>query len=228
MGEAPVKVTLLIGEKQRRLELDLVRQIHEHADKVTLVEVGASGRNALDLVLAWHLGATVERHPNDAFFVISRDKDYDPLIRHLHSRGLEVARVESFSALPFIARTAPAARTPSPRRGAGAPANSSPTPVPRRADRVAPAPVEPPAETSSAPAESDPRLAKLIRRLEHGKDRPVRRKTLLSHINGFFANQLSQPELEAIAATLQDRGIIRIGNDGRVAYPTHPVPTESL
>src|SRR4051812_27262518 len=56
----PVDVTLLIGEKQRRLDLDLVRQIHEHATQVSLVEVGASGRNALDLVLAWHLGHAAE------------------------------------------------------------------------------------------------------------------------------------------------------------------------
>src|SRR3954468_21509405 len=102
IGDKQAEVTLLIGEKQRRLELALVRQIHEHAAKVTLIEVGAAGRNALDLVLAWHLGKTAERYPDDPYFVVSKDKDFDPLIPHLRTLGLRVERIDAFAALPFL------------------------------------------------------------------------------------------------------------------------------
>eukprot|EP01031_Cornospumella_fuschlensis_P013228 gene13228-biopygen11165 len=47
------RVTLLIGKNQKKLDLDLVRQIHRLAPQVDLVEVGASGHNALDLTLAF-------------------------------------------------------------------------------------------------------------------------------------------------------------------------------
>ncbi|MES1168419.1 MAG: hypothetical protein ABUL61_04545, partial [Oleiharenicola lentus] len=44
----PVHVTFLIGKKQTWLDLTLVKQIHRLATQVELVEVGASGHNALD------------------------------------------------------------------------------------------------------------------------------------------------------------------------------------
>lgn len=194
-------VTLLIGEKQRRLELEFVRQIHAHAAQVSLVEVGTSGRNALDMVLACYLGSAVERSPKDTFFVVSKDKDFDPLLKHLRARGLEASRVDSFAALPFAA--APVTEAPKRRRTKTA---------------VQSKPVEPPRELE-LPLD-DPRLPKVITCIQR-KDvaRPVRRKTLLSHINSLFGNQLSAPALEGMVSSLQDRGIISIDANGRVTYP---------
>jgi hypothetical protein len=176
IADQPVHVTLLIGEKQKRLDLALVRQIHRHASRVTLIEVGGSGRNALDLVLACHLGKAVVTHPRGIFHIISKDKDFNPLIAHLRADEVNVARHDAFAALPFL--------------------------------RAAPETVEP-----------DERLAKLIDRLRHKTaSRPVRRKTLLSHIHAFYANRLSQEEVEAVIATLQQQGIITIDDKGRVSY----------
>jgi hypothetical protein len=70
------------------------------------------------------------------------------------------------------------------------------------------------------PASDDERLAKLIDRLQHKTTaRPSRRKTLLSHINGFYGNRLAEPELSAIVETLEQRGIVRLDTEGRVDYP---------
>ncbi len=99
----PVHVTLLIGEKQKRLDLALVRQIHQHASQVTLIEVGASGRNALDLVLACHLGKAVAQHAGAEFHIISKDKDFDPLITHLRAEKMHVSRHNAFADLPLVA-----------------------------------------------------------------------------------------------------------------------------
>jgi hypothetical protein len=46
----------------------------------------------------------------------------------------------------------------------------------------------------------------------------VRRKTLLSYINGFYANQLSTAELDALVETLARQGIIKVDARGRVDY----------
>jgi hypothetical protein len=207
IGDKPAEVILLIGEKQRRLELGLVRQIHEHAAKVTLVEVGASGRNALDLVLAWHLGKTAERHPDDTYFVVSKDKDFDPLLTHLRARGLHVQRVDSFTALPFLESAAKPRRAPATR-----PSETTRTRT-RRAPRAALA-------AAAVPEVADDRFAKLVDRLQHKtKARPVRWKRLLSHINGFYRNQLDESALNTIAATLERRNVIAVDPNGRVSYP---------
>lgn len=194
----PVAVTLLIGEKQTRLPLDLVEQIHRHAAKVTLVKVGASGRNALDLVLAWHLGRTAERHPTEAFFVVSRDQDFDPLLRHLAAQGISAARAESFPALPFL--------TPRPAR-------KQPTRRAPAKERVAPAP--PPPATPP-----DARLEKFAAQLQRStKARPARRKTLLTHLNASYDKTLSEPEQARLVSILEERGIVAIDAAGRVTYP---------
>lgn len=101
----PVKVTLLIGKNQTRLDLALVRQIHRLADRVELIEVGASGHNALDLTLAYHLGQEACQSPKAKFHIVSKDTDFDPLIAHLKAAAIDVARHRSFDALPFLAPT---------------------------------------------------------------------------------------------------------------------------
>jgi len=203
-----VEVTLLIGEKQRRLELGLVRQIHEHAAKVILIEVGASGRNALDLVLSWHLGRSAVLHPADPFFLISKDKDFDPLITHLRAQGLSVERLGAFSALPFLSTRRLTRKTQAERSPVLAPV----------ADATSKS-VQTSVGATASVAVVDERLKKIIDRLQHKtKARPVRRKTLLSHLNGFYGNQLSEPELEAIVAALQQRGVVAIDPRGRVEY----------
>lgn len=109
-AEAAVKVVLLIGEKQKKLELGLVRQIHQHAARVQLIEVGAAGRNALDLTLAYHLGQTAAQHPEAKYHIVSKDKDFDPLIAHLRADRRQIFRYDEFSALPFL--TTPASAAP--------------------------------------------------------------------------------------------------------------------
>ncbi len=112
----PVKVTLLIGKQQKKLDLALVQQIHRLAAQVDLVEVGASGRNALDLTLACYLGRAVQATAGAQFHIVSKDKDFDPLIAHLKAAGLKVARHPSIASVPFAGTTA----------GKGAPAKNTP------------------------------------------------------------------------------------------------------
>lgn len=97
-----VHVTLLIGLNQKKLDLALVRQIHRLAAQVELVEVGASGRNALDLTLACYLGQAVQRTPAAQFCIVSKDKDFEPMIGHLQGQDVKVDRYDSFAALPFL------------------------------------------------------------------------------------------------------------------------------
>lgn len=102
VAEKPVHVTLLIGKNQKKIDLALVRQIHRLASQVELIEVGVTGRNALDLTLALYLGQALQNHPAARFCIVSKDKDFDGMIAHLKERKTPVTRHESFAALPFF------------------------------------------------------------------------------------------------------------------------------
>lgn len=103
----PVRVTILIGEKQKRLETALVEQLLQHAANVNLVRLGSSGRNALDFTLAYYVGRAVAADSSALVYIISRDKGFDPLIEHLNLNRIKAARYESFEALPFLMTPAP-------------------------------------------------------------------------------------------------------------------------
>ncbi|MBC7368188.1 MAG: NYN domain-containing protein [Undibacterium sp.] len=96
------KATLLIGKNQKKFDVILVRQIHRLAAQVELVEVGASGRNALDLTLAFYLGQAAQKQPHAGFCIVSKDKDFDPMIGHLQGQGINITRHDGFAALPFL------------------------------------------------------------------------------------------------------------------------------
>jgi len=136
----PVHVSLLIGKHQTRLDLSLVQEIQRMPGQVELVEVGSSGRNALDITLASHLGRALERAPGADFGIISKDKDFDAMIAHWQARGVTIVRESSFAALTFLQRPKPAktgkTRPPFPLSGpkAAPPAKSPPKP---KADKFA-------------------------------------------------------------------------------------------
>lgn len=95
-------IMLLLGKHQKKLDIALVHQIHRLANQVDLVEVGASGHNALDLTLAYYLGQAVQRDSRAEFFIVSKDNDFDPMIGHLLARQIRIARCASFALLPFL------------------------------------------------------------------------------------------------------------------------------
>jgi len=195
----PVHVTLMIGKNQTKIDFVLVEQIRRLADQVELVKLDASGRNALDLTLAHYLGRAVERRPDAQFCIVSKDKDFDPMIGHLVGKGLKISRSESFGTLPFL---------PKPRKSGGA--KTVTTNSAKSVPTVKPAPKE---------DVSDVRLEKLVTRLTNGVgSRPKKKSGLLAHINTAFGNKLSLPELTNKLDELLTRGILSIDEAGRVTY----------
>ena len=109
LGDKPVVVTLLLGRMQKRLEVGLVQQLLQRPSGVRLIEMGASGKNALDLALAYHLGKAAAAEPSGCFHIISRDRDYDPLIAHLKEAGVKIWRHDTFSIQAILPAEEPAA-----------------------------------------------------------------------------------------------------------------------
>jgi hypothetical protein len=195
IGALPVVVMLFIGKNQTKVDTALFEQAHRHAAKVKLIPVGASGRNALDLVLAHYLGRAVVDSPNAELHIVSKDKDFDPLITHLRSKGVKVSRSDAFAALPFLP-------------------NQKPTGLPRK-----PAPARKKSAPVAAATTHDDKLERLIARLENNRGpRPKRKKRLLSHVSTAYGNKLTEVEVAEIVDRLIARGVLKIDGADRVTY----------
>jgi hypothetical protein len=92
-----VKVFLIVGSRQKSLPIALTKQIHKYHDQVQLVESESPGKNALDLVLAYHVGFQAKTDAEGCFHVLAKDKDYDALIKHLRALGVRATRDEAFA-----------------------------------------------------------------------------------------------------------------------------------
>jgi hypothetical protein len=96
------RVTFVLGERHKNLPVAFVKGLLKHAGQVALVETGRSGKNALDLVLAQHIGEARNSDPEGYFHIISKDKDFDALIGHLRANGVLAARHASFRDVPVL------------------------------------------------------------------------------------------------------------------------------
>lgn len=102
IANKPVKVWLILGERHKSLPLKLVKLIQKFPQQVRLVETGLNGKNALDFVLAYEIGVESEKDRTGYFHVLSQDKGFDALIRHLKGKDVLAARHIAFSEIPLL------------------------------------------------------------------------------------------------------------------------------
>jgi PIN domain len=193
----PVQIILVIGRKQTKVPWELVKKLMEHSSQVRVVETEAGGKNALDFVLAYEAGVQSAADPEGAFHILSRDQGFDALVLHLRHRHRKAARHIDFSKIPVLA--GPETQDPLPAK--------PPLPAAKKQSKAA------------AIASLSERVTLMAERFARNQaNRPKRRKTLLSHINGYFAKELTEAELEAILDGLVAAGVITFTSDGAVQY----------
>jgi len=105
IANRPVRVTVVLGEQHKRLPVDLVKKLLRHAGQIELIETGRAGKNALDFVLAQHIGAVRTADPHGYFHIVSKDKGFDALIGYLKDNGTLARRHASFSKIPVLMNT---------------------------------------------------------------------------------------------------------------------------
>jgi len=98
----PFKVLVFIGSNQTRLPRHIVVAMQILGDQARYVEIEGSGPNALDFHIAYYIGELAAKEPQAHFHVISRDKGFDPLIRHLKSRKIRVHREIDVAEIPEL------------------------------------------------------------------------------------------------------------------------------
>jgi hypothetical protein len=94
-----VKVSIIVGEDQTKVPIDLVQKTQPFGNAVEWIRVNGKGQNALDFFIAFFLGKDVAADREKTFIIYSKDTGYDPLINHLKQSGIKAKRIVSFQEL---------------------------------------------------------------------------------------------------------------------------------
>jgi hypothetical protein len=191
LTDQSVHVSLLIGKNQTKLAIGLVKDLLRLGAQAELIEVGASGHNALDLTLAFYLGQAVQQFPGAHFWIVSKDKDFEPMIGHLNHRRppVLVARCGEFDQQPFL----------------------QPRPKPRATAKAA---------SPATPAAPD-RRTKVIARLKNPtlKNRPITLAGLHAYVKTSLGSEATANDIEEVVTGLMKSGTIAVDVANKVTYP---------
>jgi hypothetical protein len=198
IGSKTVTFTLLVGPARKTLDVALVEKLFQQAASVQLVRLTSAGRNALDFTLVYYVGRAVAADPTGSFHIMSKDKGYDPLIRHLQGKHIHVLRHEDFTALAFLVSTKP--QTPS--ASVAAP-KAKPEPKPK---------TRPP----SGADEQETRVLAYLRKL--AAKRPRRKDRLVSSVVTHLGHKITEAEALRIVEDLGQAGHLFIDDKSTVTY----------
>jgi PIN domain len=99
------------------------------------VKIARTGKNAVDMHIAYYVGRLLEKEPGAIIYIVSKDTDFDPLIEYLHAKGSACKRVKTIAEVPKQVASRPAAAV-----AKGAVKHTPHVPSPRRphAEKLAP------------------------------------------------------------------------------------------
>ncbi|MCH9696234.1 MAG: hypothetical protein K0U72_17090 [Gammaproteobacteria bacterium] len=98
----PFKVFVFIGANQTKVPRHVAVAMQTMGERAKYVEIDGSGPNALDFHIAYYLGELCTRDSAGSYHVISKDKGFDPLIRHLKGKKIKVRRENDLAEIPNL------------------------------------------------------------------------------------------------------------------------------
>ena len=98
----PFKVFVFVGASQTKLPFDLADSMQLLGNDAKYIKISGNGQNALDFHIAYYVGELAGKDPDAKFHIISKDKGFDPLIRHLQSRKIRIKREKDIAEIPLL------------------------------------------------------------------------------------------------------------------------------
>ena len=98
----PFNVYVFVGQNQARIPFDLADSMQLLGKAAQYIKIAGSGQNALDFHIAYYVGELASKEPDACFHIISKDKGFDPLIRHLKERNIRVEREKDLGEIPLL------------------------------------------------------------------------------------------------------------------------------
>lgn len=97
-----VRVFMIIGTKHKKLPTSLFLFAQDHPEQLQIIQTPVDGRNALDFVLTLELGRMIAADPGGYFHIVSKDTDFDSVVRHLKGETKIIARHASLAEVPAL------------------------------------------------------------------------------------------------------------------------------
>jgi hypothetical protein len=178
LGEIPagVLVPFFFGASQKSVPKEFLKAALNLRERFVAIDIEGQGKNALDFHIAYYLGEYLTRSPESACIILSKDKGFDPLVRHLVLRGFAVRRANSL-------REAFPAMVPETRRAQGE-SRRPPAASQRPAALRAPA---------SVPENALQWLAGSAK-----TRRPRTRKALAAHLYSHFSKKIPESDIQGL------------------------------
>lgn len=98
----PFKVFVFVGANQSKVPFDLADSMQLLGNNAKYVKISGSGQNALDFHIAYYIGELAAKDPDAHFHIISKDKGFDQLIKHLESRKIRIQREKDLAEIPLL------------------------------------------------------------------------------------------------------------------------------
>jgi hypothetical protein len=98
----PFKVFVFVGANQTKVPFELAEAMQYLGDGARYIKISGNGQNALDFHIAYYIGLLAANDPKGKYHVISKDKGFDPLIRHLNEEGINARRETDLAEIPSL------------------------------------------------------------------------------------------------------------------------------
>ena len=96
LADGRFKVMIFLGANHAKIPTDLVLKVQKlHAAEY--IQISGNGPNALDFHIAFYIGRLSTEEPDCYFHIVSKDKGFDPLVKHLKSKKIRASRVDDVS-----------------------------------------------------------------------------------------------------------------------------------
>lgn len=112
LRDRPLKVKVFLGANQSKIPVALAAAIHAMGANAEYICLTTSGRNALDFHIAYYIGLLSAQNSSACFHIVSKDAGFDPLIKHLQSKGVLAQRSASIAGIPFLKPALPSTSDP--------------------------------------------------------------------------------------------------------------------
>jgi hypothetical protein len=177
------RIKVFLGQHQTKVLLDLVKALQPFGADAEYIQIQGTGPDAVDFHVAFYIGEIGAHAPGTRFQIISKDRGFDPLVKHLVGRGFDVVRLPE---IPEHVAVAPKpALTP------------KPTSTPKPAAKPKP----------SAPTTTKARAKLAVARLKIST-RPTTIAKLRSSLMSWFKDEWGEKSVDAILQSLQGSKVV--------------------
>ena len=98
----PIKVFVFVGANQNKIAYEMVIAMQQLGENAEYIKISAIGPNALDFHITFYIGQLSIQYPKAHFHIISKDKGYDSLIKHLQEKSIWIQRNTDLTNIPIL------------------------------------------------------------------------------------------------------------------------------